>query len=219
MPIDPIGPPSQSNAATSRARLAEDFDNFLVLLTTQLQHQDPLSPMDSSDFIQQLVSFTSVEQALKTNANLEALIGLERASRAAAAVGYLGTTIVAEGETTMLTNDRAIWVYTLPQTAATTTVLINDAEGAVVFTAPGATAAGTYNFVWDGRDSNGNRLPDGLYTITVVAEDANGVAIPATTVISGIVSAVDTIDDGLVLVVGGVNVPLEAVISVSYGIV
>ena len=112
-----------STAATDGARLADDFDNFLTLLTTQLQHQDPMEPMDSNEFVNQLVSFTQVEQAIKSNKQLESLLSMQTASQAMGALNYMGRTVEATGDTGPLANGQAEFTYDLPSVAKKTTLI------------------------------------------------------------------------------------------------
>src|SRR3954470_17819141 len=84
---------STSAAASAQKQLAGNFDTFLTLLTTQLKNQDPLSPMDSNQFTQQLVQFSQVEQQINANKNLESLVSMSKAQGATSAVGYLGKTL------------------------------------------------------------------------------------------------------------------------------
>ncbi|HZZ11369.1 MAG TPA: flagellar hook capping FlgD N-terminal domain-containing protein, partial [Paraburkholderia sp.] len=79
--------------STASQQLAGNFDTFLTLLTTQLQNQDPLSPMDSTQFTQQLVAFSGVEQQINTNNNLQSLIALNQSQQAASAVSYIGHSV------------------------------------------------------------------------------------------------------------------------------
>ena len=214
MEISPIQAASSSAAERSRTNLAVDFDNFLTLLTTQLSHQDPLDPVDSNEFVQQLVSFTGVEQAVNTNSNLEQLIGLYKLGQSASAVGYLGKTIEATGNTTSLANGTAKFQFNLSANSANTSILITNAEGKIVLAAEGSTDAGDHKFVWNGRDSNGVQQPDGAYKINVNAIDADGGLISTSTQISGQVTRIDTVDGSIVLSINGVSVPLENVVSV-----
>ncbi len=214
MEINPFQVAQTSAAERSRTNLAVDFDNFLTLLTTQLSHQDPLDPVDSNEFVQQLVSFTGVEQAVNTNSNLEKLIALFTVGQSASAVSYLGTTIEASGDTTVLADGTAKFRYSLPEATASTSILITDDQGRLVLTADGSTGAGNHGFVWNGRDTNGVQQPDGTYTISVTGRNANGVLVAATTRIGGQVTRVDTVDGNIVLSIGNISVPLENVTSI-----
>ena len=202
-------------AAISRAKLATDFDQFLKLLTAQLQNQDPLDPLNSNEFVQQLVSFTGVEQAIATNANLENLIALNKAGQAASAVGYLGTTIEATGNQIVLAGGEARFLYTLPENAASTGILIADESGKTVFVGEGNITAGEHGFVWDGRDANGVPQPDGIYKVTVSGFTGDDRLLSIPTVIGGRVTRVETVDGGIQLTVNGIAVPIEEMLSVA----
>src|SRR3990170_788928 len=91
---------------TDRASIANNFDQFLTLLTTQLKNQSPLDPLDTNQFTAQLVQFAGVEQQLKTNETLTSLLSLNAAGTATSAVGFIGSTITADGATTRLEDDK-----------------------------------------------------------------------------------------------------------------
>ena len=207
----------QSQAAQ---QLAGNFDTFLTLLTTQLQNQDPLSPMDSNQFTQQLVMFSQVEQQINTNDNLQSLIALNLSQTANSAVNYIGRSVVmtngegslesttdSEGNTTK----NCDWTYNLATASAGTTLTVKDASGKVVFTKSGSTAAGNNDFSWDGKDSNGNQLPDGKYTLSVSATASDGSAITTTLASKAIVTAVDMSGTTPMLVLGSMEIPLSDV--------
>lgn len=211
--IDPVSSSAANASQSTRAgaSLAANFDMFLSLLTTQLQNQDPLSPMDSQAFTEQLVQFSSVEQAISTNKNLETLIGLVQANATGAAVGYLGREAEAATDRAALTDGQARWRYELPKEAASVTLSITTPEGRVVANLSGQTGRGDHDVLWNGEDARGNRLPDGEYRLRVTALDADGRAIAARTRTVGLVTAVDLAPTGPELTLGGITVPLSAV--------
>ena len=215
MEINALAGASTSAAAKSQAKLATDFDQFLLLLTAQLQNQDPLDPIDSNEFVQQLVSFTGVEQSIATNTNLENLIALNKAAQSASAIGYLGTTIEAQGNRIPLADGEARFLYILPENTTSTSILITNESGEVAFAGQGKTTADKHGFVWDGRDANGTLQPDGIYKVTVssFASDDRLMSIP--TIIGGRVTRVETVDGGIHLTVNGVTIPIEEVLSVA----
>src|SRR5215470_4071131 len=113
-PPSPAGTPSTTAASASAATLgniAGNFNAFLTLLTTQLQHQDPLSPLDTNQFTSQLVQFASVEQQINMNTSLSTLISLQQTAQATAALGFIGTTVVVGGNTAQLANGQASWNF------------------------------------------------------------------------------------------------------------
>ncbi len=207
--------PAGSASRASTLGLAENFETFLTLLTTQLRNQDPLEPLKSSEFTGQLVQFTGVEQAIATNSKLEQLVSLLQAQRAASAVGYLGKAVTIAGETTQLVNGRAEWYYTLPQDAQFTAIKVVNADGQIVHTTLGAASAGTYRFEWNGIGQNDLPEPNGLDTIRIVATDADGAPITVETGRTGLVTAVENANGEQVLVVGDERIPLSQVVAVS----
>ncbi len=171
MPISAITP--DTSASTSdRARLSDNYDTFLVLLTAQLQNQDPLSPMDSTEFTQQLVQYSQVEQQIRTNEQLESLVEQYRAASTGAALSYLGKDAIIEADDTYLAGGQANWAYELPATADALTLRVVDANGRTVYTtATAARGQGEHLFAWDGATSDGGTAPDGVYTLEVQAEN------------------------------------------------
>src|SRR5262245_29800369 len=104
-----------TGSSTSMGKLTENFDQFLALLTTQLKNQDPLSPMDSSEFTNQLVQFAGVEQQIATNKNLESLVTLQKSSQVMGALELMGKKVEVSGTTVPLQDKSATFVYTLPK--------------------------------------------------------------------------------------------------------
>lgn len=171
MPISAITPDT-SASASDRARLSDNYDTFLVLLTAQLQNQDPLSPMDSTEFTQQLVQYSQVEQQIRTNEQLESLVEQYRAASTGAALSYLGKDAIIEADDTYLAGGQANWAYELPTTADALTLRVVDANGRTVYTTTtAARGQGEHLFTWDGATSDGGTAPDGVYTLEVQAEN------------------------------------------------
>jgi len=207
----------KSAADRSKASLADDFDTFLLMLTTQLQNQDPTAPLDANQFTQQLVAFTGVEQAIATNTNLEKLVSLASGSQIDNAVGYIGKSVEAEGNKGMLpTGGLAEFTYELPVQAQSVTVTISDSFGQPVFTGQGSTKAGRNVVIWDGTNSfNGKDMPEGEYNISIKALGQDDSEIKATTLTSGRVTAVDIDEKGkLMLNIGSIKLELDKVRAV-----
>lgn len=180
---------SQPNASSNQ--LSADMNTFLKLLTTQLQYQDPLDPMDTAEFTNQLVQYSSVEQAIQTNSKLENLLALNVANLGAQAVSYIGKTVQVLGDVMPLTDGKAKAGYTLDKDAASVTITVKDMKGKVVYTTTGEATAGTHEFKWDGKDSQGNQLPDDAYQVVVNAKPNKGEGdVNVTTTIFGKVTGV-----------------------------
>src|ERR1700709_1646971 len=153
-PTSSAAPAAATGTGTQSAaqqQLAGNFDTFLTPLTTQLQNQDPLSPMDSNQFTQQLVQFSQVEQQIDSNKNLESLISLTKTQTTTNAVSYLGKTLTITDGSAALQNGAAKWAYSLPSDAASTKLMITDSQGHAVFNTTGDTASGLHAFSWDGK--------------------------------------------------------------------
>lgn len=194
-----------SVAATnsSSQTLSADMNTFLTLLTTQLKYQDPMDPMDTAEFTNQLVQYSSVEQAIQTNSKLDTLLTLNISNLGAQAVSYIGKTAQVLGNVMPLQDGKAKATYTLDKDVLSTTVTVKDMSGSVVFTANGEIMSGTHEFVWDGKDSNGNQLEDGAYQIIVSPKVANGeTSANVTTTIFGKVTGVASDDNGVYIGLG-----------------
>src|SRR6187200_46839 len=150
MDLHPVSTTSASGATKSQSQLAANFDTFLVLLTAQLKNQDPLEPMDSNQFTQQLVQFSQVEQQINSNKNLESLIALSKASTATDAVSYLGKTVTLTDGTAALMDGQANWAYSLDNKASSATLYVKNMRGDVVYSAPAEMTEGMHSFTWDG---------------------------------------------------------------------
>lgn len=205
---------SASNADKAGKSLADNFDTFLKLLTTQLQNQDPLSPLDSNEFTQQLVQFSQVEQSIATNKNMEKAIDLLSAGRNADAVSYLGKNISAKGDSTYLTGGAAVWSYQFDAPVASTAITVTDAAGKLVYVGSGSTDTGLHDFEWNGTDNTGNALPDGEYTIAVTGKDTDGKLAAASTYVHGHVDGVNTTGEDPYVLLGSVAIPLSDVLEV-----
>ena len=207
------GTSSNSTVTGSSSGIANNFDQFLLLLTTQLKNQSPLDPLDTNQFTAQLVQFAGVEQQLKTNETLGSLLSLSAAGTATNAVGFIGSTITADGATTRLIDGKADWKVNMAS-AGTGTITIKDSKGSVVQTMTKTLTAGDQTFSWDGSTSLGTKAPDGEYTITIDAKNVAGESITAKTQISGIVDGVDFTSSIPMLKIGSISVPIDKVKSV-----
>jgi flagellar basal-body rod modification protein FlgD len=206
---------ASQNTLKSASSLAQNFENFLALLTTQLQNQDPLEPLDSTQFTTQLVQFASVEQQIGQNARLDEIVKIQGGSQAVSAVSFLDNVVEAFGSTGVLKDGSAGYTYSLPTAAQKTTITIRNEAGDIVRTVEGETEAGKHTLTWDGKNDQGVQLADGKYSITVTATGESQTPITATTGIIGKVTGVTVEDGQLVLDLGGVTVKVTDVLSVT----
>jgi flagellar basal-body rod modification protein FlgD len=207
-----------SSAATSgnstvKATIAQNFDTFLKLLTTQLKNQNPLDPLDTNQFTQQLVQFASVEQQINMNTQLTTLVSLQKATQATQAMGFLGATATVDGATASLTGGKATWTFAADK-PATGTINIKNSTGQTVYTGTFPLNAGAQSFSWDGRGNNGALNPDGAYTMSITAKDASGSAVAISTEVRGTVDSVDLTQNPPVLSIGGQAFTLDKIKSV-----
>lgn len=204
-----------SVASGDRNNLIDSYDTFLKLLTAQLRYQSPLEPMDANQFTEQLVQYSSVEQAIKTNESLETLIAVSAANEATALVGYIGKTVTASGAATTLENGSASWTLESAGDASDVGIYIRNSAGSLVFSDQGSLQEGESTFVWDGRSDNGTLAPDGLYSMTVEARDDDGNLVDVESLIAGIVSGIDFGTTPASLLVGNSKVPISSLNTVQ----
>jgi flagellar basal-body rod modification protein FlgD len=207
--------PSQSAGVTVKttndaATMAKNFDSFLTLLTTQLKNQNPLEPLDTNQFTQQLVQFTQVEQQMKMNTQLASLISIEQMAQSTAAMAYLGSTATVDGSTAKLESGKANWTFASDKPSSAT-INIKDSTGALVYSGNYTVNAGQQNFQWDGRGNNGTKYPDGNYTLAISAKDATGQSVAISTSVSGTVDSVDLNASPPTLSIGGQNFTMDKI--------
>ncbi len=224
-----INEPDKTKPKDHTSGIAGTFDQFLTLLTTQLQNQDPLSPMESEQFTSQLVGFAGVEQSINSNLKLDSLIQLQAGQQAIDSVALIGKEVQAAGERSVVKNGQIKWQYNLPQDVQHVEIQIKDEKGRVVLQAdsnnPSSPYArqlsekrGPHSFEWDGRRlAHGKKAEDGeMYSLIVNATDAQGKAVPASTNIYGHVSGVSTVGNRTQLIVDGkISIGIENLVSVN----
>src|SRR3954447_11953798 len=133
------------SSATDKTTLAGNFDTFLTLLTTQLKNQNPLEPLDTNQFTQQLVQFAGVEQQINMNQQLTSLVNLQKATQVTSAMSFLGSTATVDGTTTKLANSAASWSFAVDK-PSTATVNIKNSSGVLAYSGSYPLTPGTQNF-------------------------------------------------------------------------
>lgn len=216
MAVPTITATAAGESTRPRTSLSAGFDSFLQLLTSQLRHQDPLSPLDATQFTSQLVQFSTVDQAIRTNSQLERLTGLVESSSLTSALGFIGREVAFSADQVRIGADGGASItYGLAETADQVAITIRDGRGAIVHEGKGSIGAGVHAYAWDGRRSDGARAAPGLYRVEIRATDADGKAMAVDRETEGQVEAIESDGDGLRLVVGGVPVPIERVRAVT----
>lgn len=204
---------SGNKSSSASAALTGNFDTFLTLLTTQLQHQDPTNPMNSDQFTQQLVQMSGVEQSIQTNKNLETLITASLIQNSSTAISLLGREVTGSGTGALLADGEANWSFALGDDAPDTTLQVINSDGATVFTKKLDAKEGSNQFAWDGKDSKGNSLADGTYFLKVTANNEEGEPVAVDTRTTGIVSEVDLSTTDPLLTVNGAQIRYSQVVS------
>lgn len=212
---------TSSSSSTASAAMKEsmglDKDDFMKLFITQMQNQDPLNPMDSTEYMAQLAQLTQLEQSYNTNSNLQEILSALDASSAMSAVSFLGNQVSAvASEIAVEAGQGATIRYTLPVDAEAVTITIADAKGSTIRTlTQGQTAAGDVALAWDGTDATGAQVPSGTYSVSVTGSRSTGATFSCDTNIRGTVTAVDFSGSSPVLTVGGVQVSMGNILSVG----
>ena len=213
LPTTPSATSSAANAVSSavdNSTIAGNFTTFLQLLTTQLQNQNPLDPLDTNQFTQQLVEFAQVEQQLKSNDELSTLVSLQQSAQATSALNLVGATVVVNGQTAQLANGSATWTLTATK-PTTATISIADSTGQTAYTGKMALNAGSNTFTWNGQGNDGKAWPAGNYTISTTGVDANGQTSTISTQVQAPVDSVDLTQTPPVLSINGQNYTMDQI--------
>lgn len=195
-------------------------DDFLKLLTVQLEHQDPLSPMENQDLIAQLAQFSSLEQLENINANLQSSMELDliltQVLNNTAAAGLIGKAVVAEGgEVRLISPDSAQINFDLEADAQRVTIEILDDSGVVIRTIERQDlAAGRHEVVWDGTDEEGRDRADGTYRVRVRAFDRNGEEVVSTPLAIGEITGVKFENGEAILIASGLEISISEILEI-----
>jgi len=189
MDISTLGSLSSAPANNISAKTLGKQD-FLNLLLKQLSLQDPLNPMDSTEFTTQLSQFSSLEELNNINSTLSDVLAFQQSMQNASVSNMIGKTVKVDGNTAYL-SDKAEMNYELGGDASIVEISIYDGAGRLVRTDNvGSRSAGSQSYTWDGKDNTGNSLPQGAYTFDVEALDISGNQVPALSISSGTVTEV-----------------------------
>jgi flagellar basal-body rod modification protein FlgD len=206
---------SASSNSASASSASNAYNTFITLLTSQLQHQDPLNPTNTDTFTQELIQLSGVEQQLATNQTLSSMNTDLSTITQANGLGYVGKTVTASGATSPLQSGTAQWDYTLNSVAKSVQLDVKDSNGNTVFSTTGDTSSGQHSFSWDGTNSGGTKVTSGDYTLSVTATDTNGNSVSTTTSMVGQVTGVDTSSGSTQLLVGDIDVPIANVTAIN----
>ena len=206
---------STSSSSTSASSTLTS-SNFLSLLVSELQNQDPLNATSTTDFINQLTSYANFSQQQSINTNLSALASSFSSLVTLNSVNYIGHTVVAKTDTATLSSGSATFGYSLSSAASNVAITVKDSSGNTVWTGTGTGNSGSNTFTWDGKNSSGTQLADGgKYTISVTATNSTGTSVLNYTTVTGTVTGIDTSTSTPSLTVNGVSVSASNIIGVT----
>jgi len=207
MPTPVVSAPGTGSATGNKTAsdkttgIADNFQTFLTLLTTQLQHQNPLDPLDTNQFTQQLVQFAGIEQQLKSNDQLKSLVEIEKGAQATQALVYVGNTVAIDGSKAQF-DKSATWNFNSEQDT-TAKITITNSAGQTAYSGNFNLKKGGSSFVWDGKGNDGVQWPAGTYTLTATGTDAKGNNVAISTEVQGVVDSVDLTSSPPLLSIGG----------------
>ncbi len=208
------GTAAQSAGNIALQKLGGNFNDFLNLLLTQLKNQDPTSPMDTNQFTTELVQFTGVQQAVATNSSLTALIGLNQQQQLLDSAQFVGRHVTVASPAIALQNGSGEISFT-GTAGETVGIAILNAAGAPVRNATVTATAGTNDWTWDGKDDQGNQLPDGAYRIGAVTQDSSGNTTAVPFDVLGTATGVSNTGSGVVLQLGALSVGIGNLQSIA----
>ncbi|SFT58557.1 flagellar basal-body rod modification protein FlgD [Pseudovibrio denitrificans] len=212
--INALTPNAGSSGSNTQNDINANFNLFISLLTTQIQNQDPLEPLDSSEYTNQLVQYTMVEQQAATTEKLDEQLTQLKTQSASQFVNYIGKEVTAQSSTAQLKDDKASWNLDAVS-AGKATVTIKNSEGAEVYQKEIDLKEGDNTFEWDGVATNGTKAEDGAYSIDIITKDANGEPFAVQTEVKGTVDAVDFSTGDIILHMGDLKIPVGEVTGVK----
>ncbi|MEN6625623.1 MAG: flagellar hook capping FlgD N-terminal domain-containing protein [Candidatus Sumerlaeia bacterium] len=217
MSIASISASTQKTTTTESASDGLGKNDFLQLMIAQLQNQDPLDPADATEYTSQLCQYSSLEQLINANDNIETLTSsIESGSRTSAA-SYIGREVTVSGNQVTLDNGTASGAnFVLASDAETVSVNVYDGNNELVDTVSlGDLDSGTHTFTWDGKKSSGAAASDGTYTFKVVATGSDGTSVTVAPTFTGTVDSIEFENGNTMLNIGGGSWPVSSVVSIG----
>lgn len=203
---------------TTLAKVGADFDMFLKLLVTQMQNQDPLKPMDSTEYTQQLAQYSQVEQTVKQTTALNDILSQLSTQSLTQANALIGREVELDSNVAGLAGQSAAqWGYQSPRAVATIEMTVKDASGVTMSTRTVDASGTAGRLAWDGTTKSGGTAKDGSYTLSAVGRDAFGVEVPMTLTSVGKVSTVEAKAGLVTLGVNGLQVPMTKLVRLADG--
>jgi len=221
MSTSPIGVNTTADIPTATSNMGSTSlgkDTFLKLLTTQLQNQDPTEPMSNQEFVAQLAQFSQLESLQGMSGQLDSLYLVNASMNNAAMTNLLGRDVVARGDTFHHASGSEDIHFDASQATASTTITITNPDGTVVFSQDiGGQGAGEGTYTWDGKDQNGQLVPEGDYSFSVYATDANGDSVDVQTLIQGTIDQMSFATGSAAPSVEGVDIGIGDIVRLVDG--
>ena len=203
-----------SSGSTALDSLSANFGDFLKLLMTQLQNQDPTSPLDTNQFTTELVQFSSVEQQINTNTSLTQLIQLTQAGEVMQASAMTGKQVTVSSDHVPLQNGKGTIQFTAPAAEPVAIGIYND-SGVQLTQATLTSVTGHNTWIWNGTGSNGQTVPDGSYKVAVIGANTDGTTSALPFSVVGTATGVLSQTTGMQLELGALTVDFSQVQSVG----
>jgi flagellar basal-body rod modification protein FlgD len=202
---------SSGTATTGTTKSILGQDDFMKMLIAQLQNQDPLNPMDGTQFAAQLAQFSTVEQVSNMSTQLKTMNASIAAMNNTQMASLIGSQVTAQGNTISVTGSSSTLTYNLASAIQKGAIKIYNSNGVAVKSLDiGSQSAGVNSVTWD---SSG--LPTGTYTYDIAATDKNGVSIPATTMVNGTITGITYKDSTPYITVNGQNIAFSSVSAIK----
>ena len=219
--ISPVATDTNGNPRQTGSLQSLGKDDFLQLLVTKLQHQDPLNPMEDSDFIAQLAQFSTLEQMYNISEGIATsnkwdFLQMQSLNNVMAS-GLIGREVTADFSGLYLdATNQPVISFTLSEPAARIEFEVRDEQGNLVTTITTEDVpVGTGSVKWDGKDSFGNRVAEGYYTISAKAETDSGATFTPSLELVGIVTTITYRDGAAFVMINGTEVALGDIRSIG----
>jgi flagellar basal-body rod modification protein FlgD len=204
------------SASATEDKIAEQKNMFLTLLVKQLQYQDPLNPMENTEFTAQLAQFSQLESIAEMNSNMELMAQYQSSLNSMTAASFIGKQVNASGNIINYSGGESTIDFNLEDNAATVTVKIYNSEGTVVRTVDMSNVQdGDLSYTWDGKDNSGKTLSSGTYYFNISATDYSGSAVYTSTYANGTVTGVKFENGAIYLQIGDKEVALADITAIT----
>lgn len=210
-----ISEAARTDQNPAAAKMGKEYEMFMKLLVAQMKNQDPLSPMDATEYVSQLATFSQVEQLTSVNAKLDGMSSVMVSGMARLDIGYIGKKVEAKISDFKADGNPVEFRY-VTDGADSVQIVITDPDGNVVSETTGDASAGEQEFTWDSRNTSGDLVESGSYSIEVKGLDENGESVGSVVSMSGLVSEIIT-ENGLSVLVykNGTTVDSSDVVAIQ----